>query len=72
MSIESKQEISQHPDYAEADISQNPNTLFRIATETHVTAVHGGGVEMHQLETVRLLDKFNSLRQKQGMSIGEF
>ena len=27
---------------------------------------------MRQLETVRLLDKFNSLRQKQGMSIGEF
>ena len=26
---------------------------------------------MRQLETVRLLDKFNSLRQKQGMLIGE-
>ena len=27
---------------------------------------------MRQLETVRLLYKFNNLRQKQGMSIGEF
>ena len=61
----------QHPDYAEADLSQNSNTLYRIATETHVTAVHGGGAEMRQLEIVRLLDKFNNLRQKQGMSIGK-
>ena len=42
MSVESRQEKSWHPDYAEADLSENPNTLYRIATETHVTALHGG------------------------------
>ena len=72
MSVESRQEIIQHPDYAEADMDQNPNALFRIATETHVTAIHGGGEEMRHLEKIRLLDKFNNLRHRQGMSIGEF
>ena len=72
MSVESRQEITQHADYLEADLNQNPNMLFRIATETHVTAIHGGGAELRNLETVRLLEKFNTLHQKQGMSIGEF
>ena len=52
MSVESRQEKSQHPDYAEADLSPNPNTLYRIETETDVTAVHGVGAEMRPMNCV--------------------
>ena len=40
-SLESKEDIRQHENYEEADLAQNPNTLWTIIVETHATAIHG-------------------------------
>ena len=67
LSLESKEE-----NYEEADLAQNPNTLRTIIVETHVTAIHGAGPEMRELEIVTLKTKFNAIRQKPNVTIGEF
>ena len=72
LSLESKEEIRQHENYEEADLAQNPNTLWTIIVETHVTAIHGAGPEMRELEIVTLKTKFNAIRQKPNVTIGEF
>ena len=72
LSLESKEEIRQHDNYVEADLGQNPNILWAIIVETHVTAIHGAGIEMRELEIVTLKTKFNAIRQKANMTIGEF
>ena len=72
ISLESKEEIRQHVDYEDADLTQNPNILWTIIVETHVTAIHGAGPEMRELEIVTLKTKFNAIRQRSNMTIGEF
>jgi hypothetical protein len=72
ISVESKEEIRQHEDYVGADLTQNPNTLWSIIVETHVTAIHGAGPAMRELEIVTLKSKLNNMRQKPNMTIGEF
>ena len=72
LSVESKEGIRQHEDYLEADLAQNPNVLWAIIVETHVTAIRGAGPAMTELEIVTLKNKLNVMRQKPNMSIGEF
>ena len=72
ISIESREEIRQHVDYEQADLTQNSNTLWNIIVETHVTAIHGAGPEMRELEIVTLKTKFNMIRQELNMIICEF
>lgn len=54
----------------QADLDQDPNVLWIMIRETHLTAVHGVG--LGALELVQLKNKFGQLRQKPGASIGEF
>ena len=70
LSIESREEVSQHTGFFEADMNQDPNMLWTIIRETHLTAIHGVG--LGPLEIVQMKNKFNQLRQKPGISIGEF
>ena len=70
--MESKEEIRQHEDYLETDLAQNLNVLWAIIVETHVTAIHGAGPAMRELEIVTLKNKLNIMRQKPNMLIGEF
>ena len=70
MSIESKEEASQHAQFLQADTLRDPNMLWAIIRETHLTAIHGVG--LGPLEIVHIKNKFGQLRQKPGMSIGEF
>ena len=70
LSIESREEVSQHTGFLEADMNQDPNMLWTIIRETHLTAIHGVG--LGPLEIVQMKNKFNQLRQKPGTSIGEF
>ena len=72
LSLESIEEVRQHEDYLEADLQQNPNMLWAIIVETHVTAIHGAGPEMRELEIITLKAKLNTIRQKSNMTIGEF
>ena len=51
-------------------MNQDPNMLWTIIRETHLTAIHGVG--LGPLEIVQMKNKFNQLRQKPGTSIGEF
>ena len=44
--------------------------LWRIIRETHLTNIHGIG--LGPLEIVQMENKFALLRQKPGISIGEF
>ena len=67
MSIESKKEISQHALFIQADLLHNPNMIWRII---HLTNIHGIGLT--PLEIVQMENKFALLRQKPGISIGEF
>jgi hypothetical protein len=70
ISIESREEVSQHALYEQADLNQDPNELWIIIRETHLTAIHGVG--LGALELVQLKKKFGQVRQKSGVSIGEF
>ena len=70
MSIESKEEASQHEQFVQADILRNPNMLWAIIRETQLTAIHGVG--LGPLEIVQIENKFGQLRQKPGTSIGEY
>lgn len=54
----------------QADLDQDPNVLWIMIRETHLTAGHGVG--LGALELVQLKNKFGQLRQKPGASIGEF
>ena len=70
MSIESKEEVSQHAQFVQADLLHDPNMLWIIIRETHLTRIHGIG--LGPLEIVQMKNKFAQLRQKPGTSIGEF
>ena len=70
MYIESKEEVSQHALLVQADLLHDPNMLWRIIRETHLTNIHGIG--LGQLEIVQMNKQFAQLRQKPGISIGEF
>ena len=72
LSLESIEEIRQHEDYLEEDLDQNPNSLWAIIVETHVTAIHGARPKMQELEIVTLQAKLNTIRQRPNMTIGEF
>ena len=41
MSIESKEEVSQHALFVQADLLHDPNILWRIIRETYLTNIHG-------------------------------
>jgi hypothetical protein len=70
LSIESREEVSQHADFEQADLNQDPNVLWTIIRETHLAAIHGVG--LGALELVQMKNKFAQLRQKPGVSNGEF
>ena len=68
MSIELIQEIIQLTDYLEADLNEDPTTmLFRIATESNVSAIHGGsaglrgGPGLHDIHKLREIVKYYPL-----------
>jgi hypothetical protein len=44
LSIGSREEVSQHTDFEQADLNQDPNVLWTIIRETHLTAIHGVGL----------------------------
>jgi hypothetical protein len=56
LSIESREEVSQHADFEHADLNQDPNVLWTIIRETHLTAIHGVG--LGALELVKMKNKF--------------
>ena len=70
LSEESREEVSQHAQFLHADFDQDSNVLWIIIRETHLTAIHGVG--LGALELVQMKNKFAQLRQKPGLSIGEF
>jgi hypothetical protein len=72
VSPESKEEIRQHPDFEAADLAKDANVLWRIITETHLTAVHGVSDSMRVFDQMSLRTRFARLRQKHGVSIGVF
>jgi hypothetical protein len=70
LSIESREEVSQHADFEQADLNQDPNVLWTIIRETNLTAIQGVG--LGALELVQAKNKFAQLRQKPGVSIGVY
>jgi hypothetical protein len=48
----------------------DPNVLWTIIRETHLTAINGVG--LGALELVQMKNNFAQLQQKPGVSIGEF
>jgi len=68
--VESKEEVTQHGDYIQADLADDPNSLWIIIRKTHLTEVHGAVVGA--LEIVNMKSKFNSMRQKPNVTLGEF
>ena len=56
LSIESIEEVSQHAAFEQADLDQDPNILWTIIRETHLTAIHGVG--LGALELVQMKSKF--------------
>ena len=70
MSIESNEEVSQHAQFVQAGLLNDPNLLWRIMRENHLTNIHGIG--LGPLEIVQMKNKFAQLRQKPGTSVGEF
>ena len=44
LSIESREEITQHASFVQADLDQDPNVLWIMIRETHLTAIHGVGL----------------------------
>ena len=70
LSVESREEVSQHAQFLQADLDQDANVLWIIIRATHLTAIHC--VRLGALELVQMKNKFAQLRQKPGLSIGEF
>ena len=68
--IESEKEVSQHAQYIQAALDQDPKVLWIIISETHLTAIHAVG--LGALQVVQLKNKLSQLRQKPDVSIGEF
>ena len=44
LSIESKEKVSQHAQYIQADLDQDQNVPWTIIRETHLTTIHGLGL----------------------------
>ena len=44
LSVESREEVSQHAQFLQADLDQDPNVLWILIRETHLTAIHGVGL----------------------------
>jgi hypothetical protein len=61
-----------HPEFEAADLAKDANVLWRIITETHLTAVHGVSDSMRVFDQMSLRTRFARLRQKHGVSIGVF
>lgn len=40
LSVESGEEVSQHAQFLQADLDQDPNVLWIIIRGTHLTAIH--------------------------------
>lgn len=70
LSVESKEEVTQHADYIAADLANDPNVLWSIIRRTHLTEIHGAVIGA--LEVVNLKNKFNGMRQKPTTTLGEF
>lgn len=70
LSVESKEEVTQHADYIAADLANDPNVLWSIIRRTHLTEIHGAVIGA--LEIVNLKNKFNGMRQKPTVTLGEF
>ena len=70
LSIESREEVSQHAVFEQADLDQDPNVLWTIIKETHLTAINGVG--LGALELVQMKSEFAQRRQRPGVSMGEF
>ena len=70
-SVESQEVIRQHDDYEAADLEQDPNLLWMIIVETHLTNVNGGGDEMRVFDRIQLEREFAAFSQR-NLSIGAF
>ena len=70
LSVESKEEVMQHADYVQADLENNPNSLWIIIRKTHLTEIHGSIIGA--LEIVNMKTKFSAMRQKPSVTLGEF
>ena len=49
LSVESREEVSQHAQFLQADLDPYPNVLWIIIRETHLTAIHGFGLRALEL-----------------------
>ena len=63
--------VTKHLDYSTSSLAQNPNSLFLIIRETHLTNVSGGGTTVMQkigrsrstsLDTLKLCQSATSIR----------
>ena len=72
LSTQSKVVVTKHIDYSTASLAQNPNSLFLIIRETHLTNVSGGGPLMKDCEAEDREIEFNQFRQTEAMSISDF
>ena len=72
MSLESREQIKQHPKFEEADLEQDPNILVVIARDTHLTDIHGAGDALRDVQREIVKIEFNAFNQKSNMSITEF
>ena len=71
LSVESQQIVRAHEDFEEADLEQDPNSLWLIITSTHLTNANGGGDEMRLFDRIQLEREFAAFSQK-NLSIGIF
>jgi hypothetical protein len=63
ISLESKEETRQHPDFEAADLTKDANPLWKIITVTHLTAIQGAGNAMKIFDQMALRTKFAALKQ---------
>ena len=72
MSVDSKQRVKVHAGYKAAELEQNPNLLWAIVVETHLTNVGGTGGKLKVFEREELKDAFAAMQMGDTETHGQF
>lgn len=72
MSLESRELIQAHPNYRAGLLARDPTVLVNITRETHLTKVHGPGVQAAAMDKVQRVKVFNKFAQESGVTIAAF
>ena len=71
LSADSEQEVRNHAGFEAADLELNPNALWHIIRNTHLSTM-GGIAALGELEKDAIETEFSSLRQTATESIGDY